>query len=298
MSKKVAFITGGSRGIGAASAVALAEKGYDVALTARTLKEGETYEYFIAGKMATAPLPGSLEVTAAEIRKRGREALPLRMDLLDRASMEAAVAETEARLGPIDLLANNGIYQGPGAQDLFADLTIENLEKTLQGNLLSPIVLIKRVLPGMLARRSGIVINVVSASATIDPPAPSGKGGWGFAYVAAKAALIRLPGILNVEYPYPDCGVRFFSLEPGFVFTESARASGLSEKFAEQWGGAPPAVPAAAMAWLGTDPGAAEWHGKMVDAQRLCKKLGLVPGWPKPKRPLDGKDEGYDCRDR
>ncbi len=281
MSRKVAFLTGGSRGIGAASAVALAEKGYDVALTARTLKEGEEHEYFIAGKTATAPLPGSLEATAAAVRKTGREALPLRMDLLDRDSMEAAVAETEAMLGPIDLLVNNGIYQGAGVQDLFADLTITNLEKTLQGNLISPIVLIKRVLPGMLARRSGIIMNVVSASATIDPPAPIGKGGWGFAYVAAKAALIRLPGILKVEYP--DSGVRFFSLEPGFVFTESARASGLSEKFAEQWGGAPPEVPAAVMAWLVTDPGAAEWHGKMVDAQRLCKKLGLVPGWPKPR---------------
>jgi NAD(P)-dependent dehydrogenase (short-subunit alcohol dehydrogenase family) len=281
MSRKVAFVTGASRGIGAATAVALAEKGYDVAITGRTLKEGEGHEYIIAGKATTTPLPGSLETTASEIRKRGREALPVRMDLLDRASLDAAVDETEAKLGPIDLLVNNGIYQGAGLIDLFADLTVANLEKVLQGNLIAPVLLIKRILPGMLARGSGIIMNVVSASATMDPPAPSGKGGWGFAYVAAKAALIRLPGILKVEYP--NCGVRFFSLEPGFVFTEGAKASGLSERFAEQWGGAPTEVPAAVMAWLVTDPGAAEWDGKMVDAQRLCKKLGLVPGWPKPR---------------
>jgi NAD(P)-dependent dehydrogenase (short-subunit alcohol dehydrogenase family) len=281
MSRGVAFVTGASRGIGAAAAIALAEKGFDVALTARTLREGEAHEYLIAGKTATAPLPGSLEITADEVRKRGRRALAVRMDLLDRSSIEAAVTETEAKLGPIDLLVNNGIYQGAGMLDLFADLTIENLEKVLQGNLISPVALIQRLLPGMLERGSGIVMNVVSASATMDPPAPSGKGGWGFAYVAAKAALIRLPGILKVEYP--DRGVRFFSVEPGFVFTESARASGLSERFAEQWGGAPPEVPAAVMAWLATDPGAAEWDGKMVDAQRLCKKLGLVAGWPKPR---------------
>lgn len=281
MSRGVAFVTGASRGIGAATAIALAEKGFDVALTARTLREGEAHEYLIAGKTATAPLPGSLEITAGEVRKRGRRALAVRMDLLDRSSIEAAVTETEAKLGPIDLLVNNGIYQGAGMLDLFADLTIENLEKVLQGNLISPVALIQRLLPGMLERGSGIVMNVVSASATMDPPAPSGKGGWGFAYVAAKAALIRLPGILKVEYP--DRGVRFFSVEPGFVFTESAKASGLSERFAEQWGGAPPVVPAAVMAWLATEPEATEWDGKMVDAQRLCRRLGLVAGWPKPR---------------
>jgi NAD(P)-dependent dehydrogenase (short-subunit alcohol dehydrogenase family) len=279
MSGKVAFITGGSRGIGAATAVALAEKGYDVAITGRTLREGEGHEYVIAGKAATTPLPGSLETTAAEVRKRGREALPVRMDLLDRASLDAAVDETEAKLGPIDLLVNNGIYQGLGLLDLFGDLTVANLEKVLEGNLIAPVLLIKRLLPAMVARGSGIIMNVVSASATIDPPAPSGKGGWGFAYVAAKAALIRLAGILKVEYP--DAGVRFFSLEPGFVFTEITKLSGLEEGMAARWGGAPTEVPAAVMAWLVTDPGAAEWDGKMVDAQRLCKKLGLVPCWPK-----------------
>jgi len=281
MSRKVAFITGASRGIGAATAVALAEKGYDVAITARTLKEGEAHAYVIAGKATTAAVRGSLETTAQEVRKRGREALAVRMDLLDRASLDAAVDETEATFGPIDLLVNNGIYQGPGLLDLFGNLTVANLETVLQGNLIAPVLLIKRILPGMVARASGTIMNVVSASATIDPPAPSGKGGWGFAYVAAKAALIRLAGILKVEYP--AAGVRFFNVEPGFVFNEIARLSGLEERFAEQWGGAPTEVPAAVMAWLATDPGAHEWHGKMVDAQRLCKKLGLVPGWPKPR---------------
>jgi len=283
MTRKVAFVTGASRGIGAATAVALAEKGYDVALTARTLREGEGHEHSVGGRSDTTPLPGSLETTAEEVRKRGPKALAVRMDLLERASLDAALEETEARLGPIDLLVNNGIYQGPGLMDLFGDLEVSNLEKVIQGNLIAPVLLIKRLLPGMVARGSGAIMNVVSASATVDPPAPSGKGGWGFAYVAAKAALIRLAGILAVEYP--DAGVRFFNVEPGFVFTEIAKRSGLEERFAEQWGGAPAAVPAAVMAWLATDAGAAEWHGKMVDAQRLCKKLGLVPGWPKPRVP-------------
>jgi NAD(P)-dependent dehydrogenase (short-subunit alcohol dehydrogenase family) len=282
MKQGVALVTGASRGIGAAAAVALAEKGYDVALAARTLQEGERHEHSaFAGTSDTRPLSGSLEVTASEVRKRGREALPIRMDLLQRASLDSAIDEAEDRLGPIELLVNNGIYQGPGSHDLFRDLEVANFEKVLQGNLIAPILLIQRVLPGMLARGSGMIMNVVSASATMDPPAPIGKGGWGFGYVAAKAALIRLAGILAVEYP--DAGVAFFNVEPGFVFNEIARRSGLEERFVEQWGGAPPEVPAAVMAWLATDPGAAEWHGKMIDAQRLCKKLGLVPGWPKPR---------------
>jgi NAD(P)-dependent dehydrogenase (short-subunit alcohol dehydrogenase family) len=259
MERKVALVTGASRGIGAATAVALAEKGYNVTVAARTLAEGERHEHSpFASASDTSPLPGSLEATAAEVRKRGCAGLPLRMDLLDRASLHAAVDETEAQLGPIDLLVNNGIYQA---------------------NVISQLILIQRVVPGMLERGGGAIINVVSASATLDPPAPSGEGGWGFGYVSAKAALIRLAGILAVEYK--DAGVGFFNVEPGFVLTESMKQGSLGAKFREQWGGAPPEVPAAVMAWLATDPAAADWQGKMVDTQRLCKKLGLVPGWPK-----------------
>jgi NAD(P)-dependent dehydrogenase (short-subunit alcohol dehydrogenase family) len=74
-------------------------------LTARTLAPGETHDHGnTAGAPDHRPLSGSLEETAGAMRARGREALPLRLDLLDAASLAAAVDETERRWGPIEVL--------------------------------------------------------------------------------------------------------------------------------------------------------------------------------------------------
>jgi NAD(P)-dependent dehydrogenase (short-subunit alcohol dehydrogenase family) len=276
MSRPVALVTGASRGIGAATALALAEKGYDVALAARTLREGELHEHGDAA--GGAPLPGSLETTAARVGALGARALPLRLDLLDPASIDAAVAETEKQLGPIDALVNNAIVQLPGMMARALEIPLDAFARILQGNVVAQLQLVQRVLPGMLARRSGAIVNLVSASGAMDPPAPTGEGGWGFAYSSSKAAFMRLTGVLAVEHK--DSGVRFFDVEPGFVLTELMQQSALRSGFAEQWGGAPPQVPAAVIAWLLTHPDAARWHGRMVSAQKLCKELGLVEGWP------------------
>lgn len=276
MNRPIAFVTGASRGIGAATALALAESGFDLAVAARTLVEGERHERG-SRKSDDRPLPGSLETTAKAVRERGARALPVRLDLLDRASLGAAVDAAEAGLGPIDLLVNNGIYQGPGTMERFLDLRLEDAEKIYQGNVLSQLCLVQRVLPGMLERRRGSIVNLVSASGMSDPPAPTGEGGWGFAYASSKAALGRLAGVLAVEHA--DTGVRFFSLEPGFIVTEMMRQSGVHKEFEGRLKGAPPSVPAAVIAWLATHPAAAQWNGETVSAQKLAAKHGLVPGW-------------------
>jgi NAD(P)-dependent dehydrogenase (short-subunit alcohol dehydrogenase family) len=282
MERQIAFITGASRGIGAAAALALAERGYDVVLTARTVAPGERHDHGnVAGAPDLRPLPGSLEETAAAVRTRGREALALRADLLDAQSLADAVDETEKQWGPIDVLLNNGIVQTAGVMDHVRDLTAENVERIYRGNVLAPLWLVQRVLPTMVRRGRGTIVNMVSESGFTDPPAPAGEGGWGFAYSSSKSAIARLVGVLAVEYR--DSGLRFFNVEPGFIVTEMVKATGLLEHFGPQWGGAPPEVPAAVITWLVTDPAAQEWHGKTVSAQKLCKQLGLVPGWPPPK---------------
>lgn len=106
MNTRVAFITGASRGIGACSAVALAEAGYKVAITARTLNPGEGHEHG-SDESNTSPLPGSLEETAERVHAVGGEALCLRADILEPQSIQAAWEQAIAHFQHIDLLFNN-----------------------------------------------------------------------------------------------------------------------------------------------------------------------------------------------
>ena len=121
-------------------------------------------------------------------------------------------------------------------------------------------------------------MNIVSAAGGMDPPLPANKGGWGFAYAAAKAGLIRLAGVLDVELP--GCGVGLYNVDPGLILTEAMKVQGLTDDLVKNFGGAPPEVVGATVAWLASDPGASEWHKRLLHAQPLCKKLGLLPGWP------------------
>jgi hypothetical protein len=282
MGRGVALVTGASRGIGRATALALADKGFDLVIAARTVSGGEVHEYSaFKGRSLRRAMPGTLEETASEIRKRGREARVVRLDLLDRASVESCASEALAAFGQVDLLVNNAIYQGPGTMDRILDVEIGAVENIYLGNVVHQLLLVKRLLPPMLERKRGCIINMVSASGMMDPPVPPESGGWGFAYSASKAAFIRMAGCLAVEHA--DSGVAFHSLEPGLILTESMRIQGLSEDLARNFGGAPPEVPAAVIAWLASDPGAAEWHGKLIHAQRACLDLSLLPDW-RPKR--------------
>lgn len=267
--KKVAFVTGASRGIGRAACLALAQQGFDVVVTARTVSEGETAD----GR----PLPGSIESTADEVRARGRLALPIRLDLLEPESIREGVDKALAEWGQIDLLLNNGIYTGPGAMELFLDLEPSTVQDLFQGNLFAQIDITQRVLPEMLKRGRGVLINMVSGSGLGDPPAPAGQGGWGFAYGASKAAFHRMVGVLAVEHP--DCGLSFVNLEPGFVMTEAMKLNDPAGALQERFRPAPPSVPAAVIAWLAAEGGAVDWNGKTVIAQKLALEMGLHPDW-------------------
>jgi NAD(P)-dependent dehydrogenase (short-subunit alcohol dehydrogenase family) len=125
MSRKVAFITGGSRGIGKWCALELAAEGYDVAITARTAADGERREQSNTLRASDiSALPGSLENTASLIRKEGVTSCVVPADLLDPASLGAAVATVLARLGRIDVIVHCGRYTGPGHMDRFLDTPI------------------------------------------------------------------------------------------------------------------------------------------------------------------------------
>ncbi len=118
---KVAFITGASRGIGRETALAFARAGFDVAISARTVEEGESTAHRLCDAQGV-PLAGSLNSTAAAIRAMGRKALVVPMDLLDSASVLAAGQAVLAALGRIDVLINNAIYQGRDLNSAFMSL--------------------------------------------------------------------------------------------------------------------------------------------------------------------------------
>ena len=274
----VAIVTGASRGIGRAGALALAEAGFDVAICARTVAEGSGLaESNNVREERSLPVPGSLERTAEEIEARGRRALIAPMDLLDRDAVLAVPERVVSEWGRIDVLFNNAIYKGVGTMDRVADLTTASMLDMFTGNFVHQVLLIQAVLPHMVERGHGRIVDMVSGSARLDPPAPPGEGGWGVLYSASKAAFGRVAGGINAEYR--SAGVTAFNVDPGNVVTEARRAPKPDDEYTEGFGSEPAEATGKVVAWLATDPGADRFVGKWIFAPKLCSDLGLLSGW-------------------
>lgn len=172
LQNRVALVTGGGRGIGRAIALALAREGAKVAVTARTT--------------------GELEEVVQTIRGEGGEALTLRADLADRASPREVIQTVADTWGPVEILVNNaGVGSSMGPRPV-VDFDDELWELTLTVNLTAPYLLCKAVLPAMLQRKWGRIINVASIN---------GKVGsfHGAAYSASKHGLLGLTRTLALE---------------------------------------------------------------------------------------------------
>jgi len=221
--RRVAFVTGASRGIGRACALELARRGFDVVVAARTVTGAERLEHSSTVKKSlTTPLPGSLEATAREARAFGAEALVVKLDLAAREDWPAAVDTALARFGRIDVLVNNGRYVGPGHMDPFEETPVDLIEQMMLCNVIAPLHLIKLCLPAMKRQGGGIVINITSSAGERETPAPIGQGGWGLGYSLSKAALNRMvPGLAKELRPY---NIAVIGLMPGFVGTERMAA--------------------------------------------------------------------------
>jgi len=276
----VALVTGASRGIGKATALALAAAGFDVAITARTVHEGDARSEpnSVRGDDPVVSLPGSLESTAAEVVANGRRALIVPMDLLDRESVEAAPATVLAEWGRIDVLFNNAIYQGRGTMDRILDMSLDDIDNVMRGNFAHQVRIIQLVVPHMLERGGGRIVNMVSGSARHDPPGPAGAGGWGIGYAASKAAFGRVAG--GIEAEFRDQGIRAFNVDPGNVITEKRRLQHPNDDYERGFGSAPAGATGAVVAWLARGDEALRFAGKWIYAPKLCADLGLLPGWP------------------
>jgi NAD(P)-dependent dehydrogenase (short-subunit alcohol dehydrogenase family) len=269
-----ALVTGATRGIGRATALALARAGWDVAVTGRTARRGEGRDDSDTGE--GRPLPGSLEETGEGVRATGRRALELVADLHDQDALRAAAGRVEDEWGGIDLLVNNAVDTAPGSMVAVTELTVAQLESKLAANVVAPFVLIQAVLPGMLDRGAGTIVDVTSHTATADPPGPVGQGGWGVAYAASKAASHRFAPLVAVELG--DRGIRAYNLDPGYVETERQLVNAAALGLVGHYAGAPPTVPAAAIVWIADHPEALE-NGQTVRGLKLALVEGLHPDW-------------------
>jgi NAD(P)-dependent dehydrogenase (short-subunit alcohol dehydrogenase family) len=272
------MVTGATRGIGKATALALAAAGWDVAITGRTRLAGEGRDDSDTGEGRA--LPGSLQETAAGIRDSGGKTLELAADLHDLAALREAVSRVTGEWGGLDLLVNNAVDTSPGSMVGILEITVEQMEAKLSANVVAQLFLVQQVLPGMLERGGGVIIDVTSHVATADPPGPVGQGGWGLAYAASKAAFHRIAPLLAVEFG--GRGIRAYNVDPGYVETERQLVNAAALGLVGHYSGAPPSVPAAAIAFLAEAPEEIE-NGQTVRAQKLALTHQLHPDWRVPR---------------
>lgn len=195
---KVAIVTGSSRGIGKAMALAFAKEGAKVVVAARTERPEDSR------------LPGTIFQTAEEIRASGGTALPIRCNLLEDDSIENMVNTTLSEFGRIDILVNNAVslYHAKTV-----DIPVRRLDLALRIDVRAPIVCCKLVLPGMISRRSGSIINMTGSAARNPNPDSNVDG-------VVKAALERFTWGLAQEVKEHNIAVN--ALDPGGVRTEGA----------------------------------------------------------------------------
>lgn len=271
----VALVTGASRGIGPSIAIKLAEAGFDLALTARTVHEGDGRSgQTFHGGAEPQRMAGSLETTAARVAELGVEVCAVPMDLQDADSVVAAADRVLDQMGRIDVLVNNAVSRGPGAYDPLSGTPMECFVDVIHANVVSQIALTQCVLEHMAARGSGFIVNMTTLSAVYDPPAPLGSGGWGFGYGVSKGAFDRIAGLVNAEFG-PQ-GIVAFNVEPGFVRHDDPSVPVGTFLPMES---TPPEAIGAAIAWLVTDPAAPALSHHRIHAPALCGQRGLLPGW-------------------
>jgi NAD(P)-dependent dehydrogenase (short-subunit alcohol dehydrogenase family) len=196
---------------------------------------------------------------------------------LDLDSLRRAVSGTVDELGRLDVLVLNAVHTGAGSMLRLADITPELLTTKLAANVVAQLVLVQAALPVMLAQGGGRIISITSYSATHDPPAPAGEGGWGYAYAASKAGFHRLAGFLAVEHGKD--GIVAVNVDPGHVLTERMQANAARLGLEDRYQGAPPSAPAAAVRWLATADEARDLNGQTVEGLRLVLQRGLHPDW-------------------
>jgi citronellol/citronellal dehydrogenase len=257
---KVAVVTGASRGIGKAIAELFAEEGAKVVCVARTLHEGDHM------------LEGSLETTVREIKDKGGEATPVAADISSEDGCDAVIKGAHDAYGAVDILVNNAAlnYYIP-----IKDYPISRWVRSFAVNVHAPFMLAQKVLPDMIEKHAGAIINV-SSGAAIGP----GRGPYrqtqvrgGTMYGASKAALERFTQGLAQEVQ--DLGISVTCYSPsGVVPTPGTVYHKLVDSLDDPRG-EPPAMMAKAALLLATLP-VDKITGRVTYSQPILKEFGWI----------------------
>jgi 3-hydroxybutyrate dehydrogenase len=190
MDGRVVLVTGAGRGIGKAAALAFAKAGADVVVCARTAPE--------------------IDATCEEVRALGRRALAVECDVADEEQAKNVIAKAIGAFGRIDVLVNNA--GGSSGSVPLVDCDMADWDRVIATNLRGTALFTKYVLPSMMARKSGNIINI---SSTWGRTAGRGKP----AYVAAKWGVIGLTQAVALEVATE--GIRVNCVVPGYTMTEA-----------------------------------------------------------------------------
>ncbi|MBO9581760.1 MAG: SDR family oxidoreductase [Sphingobium sp.] len=191
-SGEVALVTGAGKGFGRAIALALARQGSAVALIARTRAD--------------------VEAVADEIRAGGGKALAISADVTDEIDVEAAINETQRKLGPITQFVNNagvGWPYGP-----IGGMDVQRWWRAQELHQLAPMMFLSRLLPPMCVEGKGRVVIVSAKASHLTVGNMS-------AYITGKTAQVRIVNVAAMETA--PAGVSIFAIDPGFVVTDLAR---------------------------------------------------------------------------
>src|SRR5579864_7237304 len=200
---RVAVITGGGRGIGRAIAQTLAAAGARVAVIARSREE--------------------LAETVCLIKQSGGTAQAFSADVTNPAAVESAMQAINQLLGPVDVLVNNAASVKPFGP--FWETDLNEWWRSMEVNVRGPLQCALSVLPGMVSRKHGRIINIASGAGTMATPYYS-------SYVISKTALIRFTECLALETK--ACGLTVFAISPGTVRTAMSEYS-LNSPEGQKW---------------------------------------------------------------